>query len=369
MKITQEEISLFLDDIQQLTLDQYDNCKALVVQRVQNLIGPKPTRKELSRDEGQLLTPLDWIAFAVFIPAFIVSSVHIINHVGKMASTSFQSAQYTVGITFETWLYTVIHQVGFVFLAEASMLLFLVTWRMTLKPETKWYHFTPMTNLLLSVVAMIFVIVSNISSGLSPLEAVMPPIFTIGIGFHLEKIIVEFIRRRESLTKRLTEALDFWEKAQEDPSKHPEYRPLLVREIWEKLVRLKANRDYADVSPILKWSAVNREMERDTWAHDQVRVVEAVSDVSGNKEDLQQEDDGLKLLLQLVKKSSKNPSAKQEIDLPTHSANLINFTWVDKSKGKAYGPYKSYFNMIAGIAQAIKVRDNRNSLQDEDTDV
>src|SRR3954467_14898657 len=45
-----------------LTLNQFDECKAKTTERVGALIGPKPTRRAMRRDQGSLFTPLDSLA-------------------------------------------------------------------------------------------------------------------------------------------------------------------------------------------------------------------------------------------------------------------------------------------------------------------
>jgi hypothetical protein len=99
------------------------------------------------------------------------------------------------------------------------------------------------------------------------LESIMPPVFTVGIGVHLEKLIVSGIHRRQEIDDRYLKALTIYEQAAVDPTQHPEYIPLLRQEIWEKLVSLPSNRDFRNAPPSFKHAAVRYELERSRWAY------------------------------------------------------------------------------------------------------
>ena len=257
-----------LSTLKPLTTDQYDQARAKAIERVKARIGTRPTRDQFKRELGALWSALDVLALIVFVAALLVSSAHIITHMGMLASLSYNSAIET-GIVLPISDYTIIHQIGMILLAEASMLLFMVMHGMRAREREgrAWWsrHFS--LPLLLALIAATFVFVANWQSGIGLLEALMPPVFTVGIGLHLERLIVAGLHRREEITRRYLEALHIYEHATEDPTKHPEFLPVLRQEIWARLVSLPTNKEFRDAPPSVKHAAVRRELERDHWAY------------------------------------------------------------------------------------------------------
>lgn len=363
----------YLTLLKPLTLNQYDDAKAATLARVTKLIGDKPTRKKLQRDQGSLFTPLDLLALVVFVAALLVSSIHIITLMGELATTTYVAQGLTVlGIHLDGNLYAVLHQLGFIFLAEASMLLFMVTWRMQVRDVVGVWFKIPRklfsVYLLLALLAMSFVLSANLKSGLSLLEAIMPPIFTIGLGLHMEHLIVELIDRRQQLTDRLQEKLAIWEEASEDPSTHPEYRQLLVRELWEKLAKLAVNRDLADVPGRLKLSAVHRELERDAWTVEAMSTERQITEYQRQlgvpvavAEDLVLNEGDLFGLADLVQNSTlENVGDQATISTPAGSANLETMTWRDAGQnGREYGPYTNRARMASAIRSVARTNTRR----------
>ena len=255
-----------LSEMKELTTAQYDKCREQALKRVQSRIGDKPSRNTFQREFGRLWSFLDILALVVFSAALAVSSVHIIQHMSKLSADSYVLTQ--AGIIIGNQTYAVVHQIGFILLAEASMLLFMIMHAMNGKTRehrpiyTRWIS----GPLLLALVAMIFVIVANWQSNIGLLEAIMPPIFTIGLGLHFEKLIVEGIRRKEDVTARYLRALEVYEIASADPTKHPDYKSLLAVEIWQKLISLKVNEKFGDAPTGFKKAAVYREIAKDQWA-------------------------------------------------------------------------------------------------------
>lgn len=265
-----------LANLKPLTTDQYDQARAKAVERVKGRIGEHPTRDQFKRELGSLWTVLDILALIVFLAALFVSSAHIITHMGLLSQFSY-NADNTTGIVLPISNYTVIHQLGMILLAEASMLLFMVMHGMRAKERERrspWLRPFSLP-LALALIAATFVFVANWQSGIGLLEALMPPVFTVGIGLHLERLIVAGLQRREEITARYLEALNVYERATEDPTKHPEFMPILRQELWARLISLPSNKDYRDAPPSVKHAAVRRELERDRWAYaDEVQHVE-----------------------------------------------------------------------------------------------
>jgi len=96
----------------------------------------------------------------------------------------------------------------------------------------------------------------------------MPPAFTIGLGLHFEKLIVSSITRRQEVDARYIQALETWEAASSEPTKHPDFQIIFAQELWYKLVSLKVNLAYVDAPARFKVAAVQRELHRETWARE-----------------------------------------------------------------------------------------------------
>lgn len=197
--------------------------------------GERPTRDQFRRELGSLFTLLDILALLVFIPALLVSSVHIIQHMGALAAASLQSEiVYSTGTVIHPDLYTTIHQWALIPLAEASMLLFLVMYAMNGNTRRKYVY------LALAVVALVFVAAANVQSGISWFESILPAVFTIGVGFHLENLIVRQLKRRDDINSRYLEALTNWETATANPEQHAQYTQRYANALRDALI--KANR-------------------------------------------------------------------------------------------------------------------------------
>lgn len=244
-----------------LNTDQYDQARAKALERTKARIGDKPRRADFERELGRLWTALDLIALVVFAAALLVSSVHIIAHMGTLAADSYQNVTQA-GTVIGRDLYVAIHQWALIPLAEGSMILFLVLFGMTRNNWRKWVYF------VLALAAVTFIIVANWQSGIGVLESLLAPVFTVGIGLKLEHLIVQGIKRRDTVTGRYLDALHVFENASQDATKHPDYLPILKQELWARLAGLQSNRDYRDAPPPFKAAAVYREMQRDTWAYE-----------------------------------------------------------------------------------------------------
>lgn len=85
----------------------------------------------------------------------------------------------------------------------------------------------------LALIAAVFVIVANWQSEVGGLESIMPAMFTLGLGLNLERLLVATLKRREDVTQQYLAALATWEAATVDPTKHPDYLPVLRQEIWQ----------------------------------------------------------------------------------------------------------------------------------------
>src|SRR5436190_5704456 len=80
-----------LNDLRQLTTLQFDECKDRATKRVTRHLGERPSRAAFQRELGRLWTVLDLLAVVVFLPALLISSIHIVTHVGALSSAAFDS--------------------------------------------------------------------------------------------------------------------------------------------------------------------------------------------------------------------------------------------------------------------------------------
>jgi hypothetical protein len=168
-----------LNGLKPLTTEQYDKCREVALRRVQARIGNKPLRRYFERELGNQWTILDILALGVFAAAFVVSSVHIIAHMGQLANDSYSKlSQSTTGTFIGDDLYTAVHQWAMIFMSEGSMILFDVLFGLTRKTWRRWIFAA------LALVAAVFVIVANWQSDVGALESVMPAIFTLGLGLN-----------------------------------------------------------------------------------------------------------------------------------------------------------------------------------------
>jgi hypothetical protein len=249
-----------LSDLKPLTTSQFDAARSAALKRVATRIGEKPRRGNYRQEYAPLWTSLDVLAVIIFLAALAVSSVHILAYAGHEAASSYATIANAavLGIEPGARLYGLVHQIGFIFLAEAAMLLFFVLYR-TRPGLERWL------SLALAVMAMAFVVVANLASGLSVFLSLLAPAFTIGIGFRLEALIAENLRRNREIDQRYRAALEQWERASYDATKHPEWPAILAAEIWQKLSSYKSNEAFVDAPPEFKRAAVQRELAKQDW--------------------------------------------------------------------------------------------------------
>lgn len=246
-----------INDLKPLTTDQYDKCREAALERVQTRIGSKPQRKDFERELGALWGVLDILALIVFVAAFIISSLHIQDYVLAAVTGKGDTT------------YTFINQWGYIALAESSMVLFMVLHGLTAKQRRarEWYLRPLSIHLMLAVVAGVFIFTANLSSGIGILLSIMPPLFTTGIAFNMERLIIASITRRNEVDTRYLSSLKDFEAASKDPEQHSLFPSFFKQELWSKLISLKPNAGFKDSPAGFKAAAVAREMERDQWVN------------------------------------------------------------------------------------------------------
>jgi hypothetical protein len=239
-----------LSDLKPLTTEQYDQAHQAAIERVKSRIRERPNRQQYERELGRLWTITDVLALVIFIAALVISSLHIMEYVRKAVSD-----------------HITINQVAYIFLAEASMVLFMVMHVMTSSRRSgRPALLKPLSvHLALAGLAATFIFVANLESGVGLLLSVMPPVFTIGIAINLERLIVASIKRRNEVNERYLSALADYEAATNEPENHSQFRAYFAQALWDRLMRLGTNKRFIEAPAGFKVAAIQREMQREAW--------------------------------------------------------------------------------------------------------
>lgn len=340
-----------------LTSAQYDKVKADVEAKSLHQLGPEPNRKSVRYDMGPLLNPEDYFAVVVFIAAFVVSAIHIATLMGGIVSGLAMDA-VPGGISISKSLIIQAHQIAFILLAETAMILFMVRWRLGVRERMELLRHQAgqdvfqvsiserirqliSVDLFLALLAVGFTLYANVESRLPLLESVMPPLFTIGIGIHLEHVFVELLHRQKILSSTLAQKQSEWRLAVERIRNSPEYRRLLTRSLWEALLQVNPSARGMTFSDKEKWALVQREINRETWYERMISNQERLA-----PEVLAEGSQTLHALLQAVEEADDGIG---KIEVGGHWADLQELTWFNADKQKSYGPYKAKSNMVGAI--------------------
>ncbi len=274
-----------LEHIKGLSTAQYDRCKGTAEQRIRERAGDKPRRRDFVRELEPLWGILDIAALLVLLSAWLVSSAHILTHVGQASFNSYQSVN---GGSFAGWLwdsqwYGYAHQIGYIILAESAMILFMTMFAALQRRADEGqaaFYARKLIPLGLALGSALFVVVANWQSGVGELESILPPAVTIGLGFWLEGKLAAQLERQKAITARYLEAVERYELAQMEVENHPDYLPYLRQEVAQKLMSLTPQKNYPDVPiPVLK-AAVARELYRDEWAFQEMGTYQPAGQVA-----------------------------------------------------------------------------------------
>jgi hypothetical protein len=246
-----------LADMKQLNTEQYERCKMAALDRVASRIGDKPRRANYKRDYDFILNWMDAPLIIIFVGALLVSALHVFDFASTTAGHHYESVDFVTGIRAGHWWYVATQQISYLLMAEFAMLSFFTVWRLQTRSRQDWYKYLNLS-FVLAVVAAGFVVVVNVAgSGTLNIPGILPPLLTIGIGIRLEEIMSEALARKTEIENKYVAALQQWEQASADPSKHRDYMPLLRSEIWQYLtVRLQSNKDFAFFFPTSRTSTL-----------------------------------------------------------------------------------------------------------------
>lgn len=229
----------------QLAINQ---AKKLVIERT----GAKPHKAQFAIEAEKPYDMLDLVMLIVFTAAFFISSIHILIHMDKLASNSYDivldeqrenvrvadSEIFEAGITINPQFYISSHQIAYIFLAEGSIILFLIMFGQTPKSDFRKYVY-----LIIAILSIVFVLVANIQSNVGTLESIIVPIITIGLGFRIEKIFERYINNRKEVDRKYRKALEQYELATANPENSNLFMPYLEQSLKSKILSLKGYSD------------------------------------------------------------------------------------------------------------------------------
>jgi hypothetical protein len=231
-----------------LSTAQYDMAVVQADNRLRKRINgrvlKKPERKDFGREWGSVFNWMDLFLALIFVSAFIISSIHIIQTTGRIVHDS-PVHEYS-GIYISKDDSAIAHQIFSILMADAAMIFFFVMFALQVKKIKSRKDFGNITMGVMSLAAALFaasfVLYSNVESGLG-LLGVLPPFFTITGGFRIENIITELIYRKNEIDRLYLEAMLAYEEneritneALKDITTHPEYRTVLMQAVWDRVV-------------------------------------------------------------------------------------------------------------------------------------
>jgi hypothetical protein len=261
-----------LNDVQPLTVAQYETCKDRAGAVLRQHAGRKPHRADYEADRAPLWSLWDVPAVVIMAAALLLSTAHVMTHMGKLAAETYPAASGIAGDVWDLATYGRVHQYAAIALAEAAVLLFVMLFKNVSLPRrgSGFRDYAgPVTLgatfLALAVMAALFVFNANLQSGTGLIESLLPPALTLGLGLYLEGKLAASLAQRDTVTMQYREALAVWTEAQRDITTHPDYRATLRKVLAEALGQLPHNQRLTMPYDVLAL-AVARELYReDIW--------------------------------------------------------------------------------------------------------
>lgn len=254
--------------VQPLSVAQYEQAKLEAEQAVRAKAGKRPKRSDFAFEAAPIWSLWDIPALIIMLAALLLSSAHIMTHMGKQAAETYPLATRLVGDLWDRATYGRVHQYAALAMAEAAVLLFMMLFAALPKPRSGDYWDRAgwlgqkALFLVLAVGAGLFVFNANLQAGTGWLESVLPPALTLGLGLYLETKLRATLERQNAITAQYREALHLWQQAQQNIAEHPDYRPILRKVIADKLQQLPGNVGL-DIPYDVLAEAVAREILRD----------------------------------------------------------------------------------------------------------
>ena len=258
-----------LNDVKPLDLAQYETVKTRAGKVLKDRLGDKPRRRDYDTDREPVWSLWDLPAAVIMLAALLLSTSHVMTHMGKQALETYPAAGQLAGDLWDLTTYGQVHQYAALAMAEAAVLLFVMLFKHVALPRKgqDWRDFVgPVTLgatfLTLGVMAALFVFNANLQSGQGWLEAILPPALTLGLGLYLETKLTASLAQREAVTMAYREALAVWQQAQRDITEHADYRATLRKALAEALLAVPHNSRLAIPQDVLAL-AVARELYKD----------------------------------------------------------------------------------------------------------
>jgi len=266
---TRELPAATLQAIQPLNVAQYEACKDRAGEVLRQHAGRKPHRADYETDNAPIWGLWDIPAVVIMLAALLLSTGHVMTHMGKLAAETYPAAGGLAGDLWDLATYGRVHQYAAIALSEAAVLLFVMLFKHVSLPNRGSgfrAYAGPITLgatfLVLAVMAALFVFNANLQSGTGLIESLLPPALTLGLGLYLETKLATALANREAVTRAYREALAVWQEAQRDITTHPDYRATLRKVLAEALLQLPHNRAIPIPQDVLAL-AVARELYRD----------------------------------------------------------------------------------------------------------
>jgi hypothetical protein len=206
------------------------------------------------------------LIIGVLIASFLVSAMRL-YHIGRIEF--FTSIQHGFSAT--------VAGGSGVVLAEASAVLFTVS--LSALGRSK---FLRAVFILLAALSTVWAFAGNYFAALygheatlfSWLDAMLPPIFTIGASIALEQIMFAQMEQYHQDNERFRSALSVYEKQTANPADHDRFMPLYANALKDKVYEVNKRRSWqgqkvVEIMNMLthqEWSVlVQREMNADIW--------------------------------------------------------------------------------------------------------
>lgn len=247
----------FLERVIGLSQQQYLAAEKAAAEIIVAMLGKRPERKNYRRrawGKYPIQVVLIVIALIVIlvITTFIISAIRLYD----IGSKTFQeginhaaSAQWAGG--------------SMILMAETAAILFILARSVIDSPEIRprfpgerWLiwrisTFDPMQAIMLALALLAtaialagnyYVAIDQRQSNLFAwLEALVPPVFTLGASYILERLFLEMIKNYHADQLEYEHDTKAYDTLAVNPKSHPDYRRVLARAIWDQI--LLANSD------------------------------------------------------------------------------------------------------------------------------
>lgn len=224
-------------------------------------LGKRPTIKDVSMGYNSThnLTAVHVFAIVVAVLMFLVTLVKVWEHQSLLVTESYAHWTNLIvaqGYTLETIpgfvlhqdLVVKIYQLSFSLATEVSMILFLVWFQTTPRRKLEsWYDIGGLFQylpLVVSLMAMFYVIIVNLNSGGFWLTNLLPPLATFSVSFLFEDMLTKRQQLRNELLTLLRPRQAEWDNRVRHMKTDRDYLEFEMWELIDALIRVKRNNSY-----------------------------------------------------------------------------------------------------------------------------